>query len=85
MLKRTDLIQSTKEPAPPFILRESDAPFLEKLSVHFSAPLKMAHAGNTMTAIAKHQEIPVGTVKSRINRARRRIINLRAAAEQAVT
>lgn len=62
----------------PFILRDEDKRHLEKLEPKFVEPLKLAHAGNGYDWIADQLKIPLGTVKSRINRAREKIIKLRA-------
>lgn len=72
-----------KMPKPPFILLDADAPLLPRVPMRFVEPLQLAHAGNSMTWIAERLQIPVGTVKSRINRAREKILKLRA--QQMVT
>lgn len=62
----------------PFILLDADEPHLAKLDSKFVVPLRLAHAGNGYDWIADQLKIPLGTVKSRINRARERIIKMRA-------
>jgi hypothetical protein len=62
----------------PFILLDSDEPHLLKIPVRMVEPLRLAHAGNGYEWIADQLKIPLGTVKSRINRARERIVILRA-------
>lgn len=74
-----------KVPKPQFILLDADEPLLGKVTPRLVEPLRLAHAGNGYDAIAEQLQIPVGTVKSRIFRAREHILKLRVAAEQAVT
>ena len=64
----------------PFILLDSDAPYLKRISEQMVKPLRLAHAGNGYAWIAKELELPLGTVKSRINRAREKILIMRAQA-----
>lgn len=66
---------------PPFVLLESDD--LTNLPERFVEPLKLAHAGNGYAWIADELKIPLGTVRSRIFRARLLILTMRAA--QSVT
>jgi hypothetical protein len=61
----------------PFILLESDEPFFAKIPERMILPLRLAHGGHGYDWIASQLGIPVGTVKSRINRARERIIKMR--------
>jgi DNA-directed RNA polymerase specialized sigma24 family protein len=63
----------------PFILLDSDEPHLAKLDPKFVEPLRLAHAGNGYYWISGQLSVPLGTVKSRINRARERIIKMREA------
>lgn len=71
-------------PAPPFVLKESDEPHLAKIAPKLVEPLRLAHAGNGYEHIATELlMIPVGTVKSRISRARERVLYLRAQAAAA--
>lgn len=76
------LKKTTREPKPPFVLYESDDPFLKNIQADFAAPLKLAHAGNGYDWIAAELKIPLGTVKSRISRARRQILRMRFVAAQ---
>lgn len=69
----------------PFILLDSDEPYLAVIDPKFTEPLRMAHAGNGYDWIADQLGIPIGTVKSRINRARERIIKMRTEALQEVS
>lgn len=76
-----------RDPRPNFVLLDSDEPHLAKIAPKLVEPLRLAHAGNGYDHIATEMlMIPVGTVKSRIHRAREQILKLRAiaAAEKAV-
>lgn len=67
-----------KNPKEPFKLRGTDYPHLQKIPERLVRPLCLLHAGgNTYHSIAAELNIPLGTVKSRISRARERIIQLR--------
>lgn len=64
-----------------FVLLESDEPHLAKIPAKLVEPLRLAHKGNGYQHIAEEMlMIPIGTVKSRINRARERILKFRAEA-----
>lgn len=78
----TTLKKTTREPKPPFVLLDSDEPHLKNVQADFAAPLKLAHAGNGYDWIADQLKIPLGTVKSRISRARRQILRMRFVAAQ---
>lgn len=68
-------------PAKDFLLYQSDEPHLAKLPRFTRALLESAtNDGMSYDAIAKLFDIPLGTVKSRINRARTQILKLRAEA-----
>lgn len=65
----------------PFVLLESDEAHLAKIPPRLVEPLRLAHAGNGYAHIATELlMIPLGTVKSRINRARERVLKMRAEA-----
>lgn len=73
-----------RTPKEPFVLLGSDEPHLKKIPPRLVEPLCLAHAGNSYSHIAADLlKIPVGTVKSRINRARERILVFRAEAAAA--
>lgn len=65
-------------PKPSFVLRETDKPFLEQLPDRFVMPLKLAHQGTSYKNVAEALALPIGSVKSRIHRARGAIERLRA-------
>lgn len=67
-----------KVPKPQFVLLDADEPLLGKVTPRLVEPLRLAHAGNGYDAIAEQLQIPVGTVKSRIFRAREHTLKLRA-------
>lgn len=68
-------------PAKDFALYLSDAPHLSKLSEDVREMLELAtNDGLNYGAIADITGAKMGTIKSRINRARTRILKLRAAA-----
>lgn len=70
-----------REPRPDFVLLDSDESHLAKVPVRMILPLRLAHAGFSYGHIAEIMlRVPVGTVKSRINRARQKILRLRAIA-----
>lgn len=74
---------SRENPRQPFKLLESDEPHLAKIAPRLVEPLRLAHAGNGYDHIATEMlMIPVGTVKSRIHRARSQILKFRAASQQ---
>ncbi|MBA2689991.1 MAG: hypothetical protein H0U63_04230 [Burkholderiales bacterium] len=64
----------------PFELLPSDVPHVEKLRRSFQEVLAHAEGGTSYETITVQLCIPVGTVKSRLNRARLQVIALRAAA-----
>ena len=71
-------------PAKDFLLYPSDLPHLRRLPKFSRALLESAtNDGLSYAAIAAQFDLPMGTVKSRINRARARILNMRATAAQA--
>lgn len=85
MLKRVLEPRPPRVPSEPFILLGTDEPHLEKVPARMVEPLRLAHAGNGYDWIADQLQVPIGTVKSRIFRARVQILALRAASEHAVT
>lgn len=72
------MLTISPKPKEPFKLLGSDDPHLAKIPQRLTEPLCMAHAGNGYEFIASELKIPVGTVKSRIHRARERILVMRA-------
>jgi len=75
------LLRPNREPNPPFILRETDKQYLVDLPTKLVKILMSVHAGNSYEATATAYNIPIGTVKSRVHRARDHILKARAAAE----
>jgi DNA-directed RNA polymerase specialized sigma24 family protein len=64
---------------PSFALVESDAAYFGKIPAQFLKPLKLLHHEKmNYREIAQQTELPAGTVKSRIFRAREIIRQLRA-------
>lgn len=61
----------------PFVLLGTDEPYLKQIPERLTKPLCLAHAGNSYDNIAADLRIPLGTVKSRINRARERVLKMR--------
>lgn len=66
---------------PPFELLESDAPHIEKLAPQFRQVIAEAAKGDAYLKIAETLGLPIGTVKSRIHRARTQILAAREAAK----
>lgn len=74
-----------ENPKEAFVLVETDAPHLAKIAKRLVDPLKLAHAGNGYKQIAEELlMIPIGTVRSRIHRARAHVLKLRAEAAATV-
>jgi DNA-directed RNA polymerase specialized sigma24 family protein len=69
-------------PAKNFLLYPSDEPHLAQLPPEQRAAVELAtnHEGLRYDTIAAQLVIPQGTVKSRVNRAREKILKLRAIA-----
>lgn len=59
-----------------FRLRESDKPLLEKLTDNEQIILRQG--GGKIRSIAGYLDLPIGTVKSRMHRARTKLIAMRA-------
>ncbi len=64
----------------PFELRDDDKAALDALPYDQRSALLSYHRGNSYAVIADMGMVAVGTVKSRINRARIKILAARAAA-----
>jgi DNA-binding NarL/FixJ family response regulator len=73
------LVNCTKDN--PFRLLSSDEPHLSVIPEYMVQPLRLVHKGNSYKVVAEQLNVPIGTVRSRINRARARIIKMRAAAQ----
>lgn len=72
-----------RQPKEPFVLLGSDEPYLAKIPERLIQPLCLVHAGNSYAFVADQLGVSLGTVKSRINRARERIMVMRAEAAAA--
>lgn len=64
-----------------FSLTATDDAHLEKLSLSWRNILFAAGNGLSYGRIASDMSLPIGTVRSRLNRARNKIVALRAKAE----
>ena len=71
-MRKTDRV--TK---PPFVLLETDQLYLDRLDHRFVMPLKLAHQGIGYDKVAEALHVPIGSVKSRIHRARGAIERMR--------
>ncbi len=70
---------------PEFKLLETDVPHIGTMSSDFIAVLAAAdRTDSKYEAIAAELNIPVGTVKSRLNRARKKLIAMHAADKEVV-
>lgn len=79
-LTEKPLLRPGREPKPPFILLESDKPYLVDIPTWLVEVLMSYHAGNNYAQTAAAYGIPIGTVRSRINRARTCILRMRSLA-----
>lgn len=66
-----------------FILHASDAAHIARLSEAHAAVLALFRENSNYEAMAQALSVPIGTVKSRLNRARAKIVELRAEAARA--
>jgi hypothetical protein len=71
------------KPKQPFVLRETDKPHLEKIPAKLTEPLRLVHARNSYEQVAAELAIPLNTVKTRVHRARERVLRMRLEALQA--
>lgn len=78
MTDKIDLPRTPHVPAEPHKLLKTDQELLDHVPLHMRTPLVMAHGGNSYVWIAEQLQIPVGTVRSRIHRARKCLTRLRA-------
>ena len=67
-----------RSPKPSFILRETDKPYLVDIEKRLVEVLMSVHAGNNYAQTAAAYGIPIGTVRSRVHRARAHIMRCRA-------
>lgn len=73
------MTMSAKSQHPSFTLAESDAAYFDKIPARFLKLIKLLHHEKmNYREIAQQAAIPMGTVKSRLNRARQIILRLRA-------
>jgi RNA polymerase sigma-70 factor (ECF subfamily) len=69
---------NNKSQHPSFAIAEADAAFLSQIPANFARPIKLLHFEKMNYAeIAADLGIPLGTVKSRINRGRAAIQQMR--------
>jgi RNA polymerase sigma-70 factor (ECF subfamily) len=68
-----------------FTFQPSDAPHIARLSKRHAECLALSRGGASYEAMAISLGIPVGTVKSRVHRARAKIVRLRAKAAEAAS
>lgn len=66
---------------PDFVLRADDEPHLAKIAPRLVEALRGAHAGDHYKVAAIKLNIPLGTFKSRVHRARFQVMKLRTEAE----
>jgi transposase-like protein len=67
-------------PPGPFVLRKSDAVHMDQLPQRLAAALRLVHQGMSYRDASAALAIPINTVKTRVHRAREKIIHLRGAA-----
>ena len=60
-----------------FVLRQADEPLLEKIPERFVQPLRLAHTGIGYKSVAEQLNIPLNTAKTRVHRARQKLLHLR--------
>jgi DNA-directed RNA polymerase specialized sigma24 family protein len=66
-----------------FTLYPSDAPHIARLTKEHATVLAMFRENRNYEALAQAIGVPVGTIKSRLNRARAKVVEFRAQASQA--
>lgn len=66
-----------------FVLRGADEAFMEKISPILVAALRKIHSPTSYEQAALDLNLPVGTVKSRVHRARVQVLHWRDVAEAA--
>lgn len=69
---------------PDFVLRADDEPHLAKVVPRLVEALRAVHAGDSYETACGKLQIPIGTLKSRVHRARFQVMKLRTEAEIAV-
>ncbi len=63
-----------------FTLYPSDAPHISKLQTHYAEALALFRENSNYETMAAAANVPIGTIKSRLHRARAAIVEMRAKA-----